>query len=106
MFLANLKNDNVYVPDLLSTENNAFYSIVLKYNFSSYESIKLNKLNELEINLCQRMASTSPTDYPEKYSLIMAELPYVAVYERQFRIQSLKDNFLYWRQQNLYDSEH
>lgn len=106
MFLTNLKNDNVYVPDLLSTENNAFYSIVLKYNFSSYESIKLNKLNELEINLCQRMASTSPTDYPEKYSLIMAELPYVAVYERQFRIQSLKDNFLYWRQQNLYDSEY
>lgn len=106
MFLTNLNNDNTYIPDLLSTEKNAFYSIITKYNFHSNESIKLNKLNELEMNLCQRMASTNPSEYPEKYSLIMTELPYLAVQERQYHIESLKDKYVYWHQQSLYDSDY
>ena len=104
MFLTNLKNDNEAIPDLLSSEKNAFYTILLKFNFSSSESIKLKKLNDLEINLCQRMASTDPLEYPENYSLIMSELSYFPIYEQQYRIESLRDNYAYWKQQGLFDS--
>lgn len=104
LFLTNLENDNINTPNLLSTEKNAFFSTLLKYNFSSGEAIKINKLNELEINLCQRIASIDTREYPQKYSMIMSELSYFPLYEQQYRIDSLEDNYSYWKQQGLIDT--
>ena len=102
LFLTSLKNDNPNTKDVLSSEKNAFYTMVLDFTCSSDDMIKLEKLSNYELDLCQRVASLSRVSYPQKQSLIESVIKNFSFYEQQYKIPSLKERFDYWIKQGLH----
>ncbi len=101
LFLTSLEKDNPNTPDVLSTEKNAFFTMVLNFISGSNEAIKLEKLATFEIDLCQRAASLDGAQHPQKYSVIQSDIIHFPLYERQYKINSLEERFEYWKGQNI-----
>ncbi len=101
LFFTTLENDNPKIPDVLATEKNAFFTIILNFTSGSSEALKLEKLVEYETDLCQRAATLDAERYPQKKSVIQSDIIHFPLYGEQYEINSLKERFEYWKNQNL-----
>lgn len=96
LFLTNLENDNQNTPDYLVSEKSPFFTSVLNFTAGTNDAIKLQKLNDYEISLCQKAASIDEIKHPQKLSVIVSDLNYFPLYAKQYKFDSLEARYIYW----------